>query len=76
MRLRFVAHDRHEAAAPPSNGKSPLPGGQARRNKLLVSWGPLVISCAPRGLRVVRGVVSSAFVHASMNASGVARDNR
>src|SRR5262249_36511708 len=25
------------------NGKSPLPGGQARRNKLLVSWGPLVI---------------------------------
>src|SRR5262249_37765944 len=25
-------------------GKSPLPGGQARRNKLLVSWGPLVIA--------------------------------
>ena len=24
--------------------KSPLPGGPARRNKLLVSWGPLVIA--------------------------------
>jgi hypothetical protein len=49
MRLRFVAHDRHEAAAPPSNGKSPLPGGQARRNKLLVSWGPLVIAAPLAG---------------------------
>src|SRR5262245_13962071 len=26
------------------NGKSPLPGGQARRNKRLGSWGPLVIA--------------------------------
>src|SRR5262249_9546968 len=27
-----------------SKWKVPLPGGQARRNKLLVSWGPLVIA--------------------------------
>src|SRR5262249_34099467 len=26
------------------NGKAPLPGGQAGRNKLVVSWGPLVIA--------------------------------
>src|SRR5215470_17761376 len=31
------------------NGKSPLPGGQARRNKLLVSWGPLVIAAPLAG---------------------------
>src|SRR5262249_6186432 len=31
------------------NGKSPLPGGQARRNKLLVSWGPLVIAAPLQG---------------------------
>src|SRR5262249_13839403 len=30
-------------------GKSPLPGGQARRNKLLVSWGPLVIAAPLAG---------------------------
>src|SRR6516165_2644002 len=32
-------------------GKSPLPGGQARRNKLLVSWGPLVIAPALAGVK-------------------------
>src|SRR5262249_44549373 len=31
------------------NGKSPLPGGQARRSKLLVSWGPLVITAPLAG---------------------------
>jgi hypothetical protein len=31
-------------------GKSPLPGGQARRNKLLVSRGPLVIAPPLAGL--------------------------
>src|SRR5262245_4882220 len=31
------------------NAKSPLPGGQARRNKLLVSWGPLVIAAPLAG---------------------------
>src|SRR6516162_6681523 len=32
-----------------SKWKVPLPGGQARRNKLLVSWGPLVIAPALAG---------------------------
>jgi hypothetical protein len=27
----------------------PLPGGQARRNKLLVSWGPVVIAAPLAG---------------------------
>ena len=31
--------------------KSPLPGGPARRNKLLVSWGPLVIAPALAGVK-------------------------
>src|SRR5262249_60597208 len=31
------------------NEKSPLPGGQARRNKLSVSWGPLVIAAPLAG---------------------------
>jgi len=30
--------------------ESPLQGGQARRNKLLVSWGPLYIARPPRRL--------------------------
>jgi hypothetical protein len=29
--------------------KSPLPGGQARRNELLVSWGPIVIAAPLAG---------------------------
>src|SRR5262249_38514946 len=32
-----------------SKWKVPLPGGQARRNKLLVSWGPLVIAAPLAG---------------------------
>ena len=34
-----------------SKWKVPLPGGQARRNKLLVSWGPLVIAPALAGVK-------------------------
>ena len=36
-----------------SKWKVPLPGGQARRNKLLVSWGPLVIAAQPAGVKKV-----------------------
>jgi hypothetical protein len=47
------AADLFEATNAPAknsqNGKSPLPGGQARRNKLLVSWGPLVIAAPLAG---------------------------
>jgi len=36
-----------------SKWKVPLPGSQARRNKLLVSWGPLVIA-PPLARRLLR----------------------
>ena len=52
--------------------KSPRPGGQARPNKLLVSWGPLVIAAPLAGslLAPLRCAGVSVLAWGSQHVSG------
>src|SRR5262245_14128443 len=61
-----------DVAAKAQNGRSPLPGGQARRNKLLVSWGPLVIAAPLAGplLAPLRCAGVSVLAWGSQHVSG------
>jgi hypothetical protein len=59
-----------------SKWKAPLPGGQARRNKLLVSWGPLVIAAPLAGSTyacLLPGCISRLAVRKGSDSTKIAR---